>query len=834
MLGIVLSSVRHNRGRYLSTLLAIITGVAFFSATGIVSDRVTGALEGDAAREFEAVDLAVVPADDASSFGDTGRTLYLGRSTIDALAALDGVAATAGVLTGPAAFIDEQGHAYASKATGRLWIDDADLNPLTVTDGRAPRAANEIAVDQGLADAKAFEVGQSVKLASGAGTSPVTITGITRFGGSDSMDPDGTISIPRTSAFKALSGGREQYESMYLRGDGSATQAELVGEAKPVVPSGFEAETGAAFLEAQADSAGEVGKYIKRALQAFAILALLVGAFVIYNTFNVIIAQRMRELAVLSAIGATPRQLKRMLRSEGIVVGLVGSLAGVAIAILLTSVVIALLELAGIDIPGSGLALNATNTLGAIALGTIITLVSVLAPARRAGRIEPIEAMRSASVEPAKLPRRRVVGAALLAVLGILGFVAGQKVALVGLAAVALFAAPIVAAPHLVVLSSRVARPLLSRLGLEGRLAVDNVARSPRRTATTANALYVGVFLVTLVTVAGTNMKDFAVQQIDAIGSADYVVASKNSTLTPELLGKFEEIDGVEQVVSFRRTAVTIDGHAAALSAGDMSAVGKVANLKTTAGSLSALKDDEIAVNPGADAVKLGTVVKVVGADGRTTDLRVGAVLDPQSLDVAQVGNVVTPSTLDDIAGAGGPTVAFVDVKDGAGSDTTTAIDDLAANRPDVTATEGNALGRTIGDIFDFLIKAVNGLLMMSVLVALIGIINTLSLSILERRRELGLLRIVGMVDPLVQRMIRLEAVLIAVIGTISGVVVGLVTGWGAIFAIERLTDAQIDFQIPIALIGAVLVIGAVLGVLASLLPARRSTKASVLNALAS
>lgn len=833
MLQIVLSSVRHNRGRYISTLLAIITGVAFFSATGIVSDRVTGALEGDAAREFSAVDLAVVPVDEQSSFGDTGRQLYLDRGTIDDLAGIDGVDGTAGVLTGPAAFIDGKGHAFASKATGRLWVEDANLNPLTLTAGRAPSAANEIAIDRGLADAEQLKTGQTLTLATGAGTKPVTVTGITRFGSSDSMDEDGTISLPRASAFADLSGGRERYEAMYLRG--SATQVELVRAARPLVPSGFEAETGAAFIESQADSAGEAGKYIKRALQGFAILALLVGAFVIYNTFNVIIAQRMRELAVLSAIGATPRQLKRMLRSEGLVVGLVGSLLGVVIAIVLTSVTIGILEFAGVDIPGSGLALNATNTLGAIALGTFITLLSMVAPARRAGRIEPIEAIRSSSVEGAALPRRRLVIATVLGVLGILGFVAGQKVALIGIAAVALFAAPIVAAPHLVLIAARIARPLLSRVGLEGRLAVDNVARSPRRTATTANALYVGVFLVTLVTVAGTNMKDFFVQQIDAIGSADYIVASKTSTLSPELLGKFEGIDGVEHVVAFRRDAVTVDGHAAALSSGDMAAVGQVANLKTIDGKLSDVQDGEIAVNPGADEdVKVGGTVKVVGQDGTAKSLRIAAVLDPQSLDAGQVGNVVTAKTLDDLAGSGGPNVAFVDVKDGAGSDTTRAIDDLAANRPDVTATEGNALGRTIGDIFDFLIKAVNGLLMMSVLVALIGIINTLSLSILERRRELGLLRIVGMVDPLVQRMIRLEAVLIAVIGTVSGVVVGLVTGWGAVYAIERLTAAQIDFSIPFVLIGAVLVVGAVLGVLASLLPARRSTKASVLDALAS
>ncbi|MBO9534329.1 MAG: FtsX-like permease family protein [Solirubrobacteraceae bacterium] len=832
MLQIVLSSVRHNRGRYISTLLAIITGVAFFSATGIVSDRVTGALEGDAAREYRGVDLAIVPADEAGSLGDTGRTLYLDGSTIRKLAGLPGVSATAGVLTGPASFLDAKGKRFASKATGRLWVDDDELNPLTIDAGRAPTAPTEIAVDRGLAESQHLKLGQQVTVATAAGPQQSTIVGTTSFGSSDAIDEAGTISIPRSRAFTALSDGREQYEAMYLRG--SAAQSALVQEAKTAVPSGFKAQTGAAFVADQAESAGELGRYIKRALQAFAILALLVGAFVIYNTFNVIIAQRMRELAVLSAIGATPKQLGRMLRAEGLVVGLVGSITGVLIAIAVTTIAIAGLNAAGVDVPGSGLALNTTNTLGAILLGTSITLLSMLAPARRAGRIEPIEAVRSAAVEPSHVSRRRALIALVLGAVGVLGFLAGSSVEIVGAAAVLLFIAPIVGSPNLVMASTRLFRPLLSRFGLEGRLAVDNVARSPRRTATTANALYVGVFLVTLVTVAGTNLRDFTVEQINKIGSADYVLTSTGATLQPQLLDRYRAIDGVRQVVGFRRSAVTIDGKASALSSGDMKAVGEVANLKTRAGSITGLKDGEIALNPRADHPRVGSTVKVVAQDGTTEELRVGAVLDPESLDTAQIGSVVTPATLERLAGPGGDTVAFLALDDGAGTATNTKIDDLAADRPDVVATEGNSLGRLIGDIFDFMIKAVNGLLMMSVVVALIGIINTLSLSILERRRELGLLRIVGMVDPLVQRMIRLEAVLIAFIGTLTGVGVGLLTGWGAIFAITRLTDANVAFSIPIGLVGVVVVTGAVLGVLASILPARRSTKASVLDALAS
>jgi putative ABC transport system permease protein len=284
-------------------------------------------------------------------------------------------------------------------------------------------------------------------------------------------------------------------------------------------------------------------------------------------------------------------------------------------------------------------------------------------------------------------------------------------------------------------------------------------------------------------------------------------------------------------VIPFRREAVTINGKPTRFSTGDLAAIQNAADIKVAEGSLSALKPGTIALVKGGAKRPLGSTVTVSTNDGATRKLKVVALLD-SSIDSSQLGALVDRATFDDYVGATAPTVAFVDAEEGEQTDTKKAINKLADARPDITVVEGNALGRLIGTVFDFLIKAVDGLLLMSVVVALIGIINTLSLSILERRRELGLLRVVGMTDNRVQRMVRLESLVIAGLGTIVGLAVGLFAAWALILSISRLTDADISPGLPIGELALILALGVVLGLVASLIPSRRSTRLDVLEAL--
>jgi putative ABC transport system permease protein len=421
-----------------------------------------------------------------------------------------------------------------------------------------------------------------------------------------------------------------------------------------------------------------------------------------------------------------------------------------------------------------------------------------------------------------------------LVALGAAGLLFGGGAATIGLGALALFVGVIVGGPIIAVFGGRIFRPVMSLFGLEGRLAADNTVRNPTRTATTANALLIGVFLVTLVSVAGTSVKDFVVGEIKKLESADYIVQSTGGTIDSGLVDDFETIDGVEVVVPFRRESVTLDGEASLLSTGDVDAIQEIADIGSSEGSFADLGPGTVAVIGGGDPEPaLGSTVTIADSAGDSVDLDVVAVIEP-SIDTSQTGSFVDEETFDSLVGDTAPTVAFLDVTSGAQSDTKEAIEDRAALRPDIDVVEGNALGRLVGTIFDFLINAVNGLLLMSVIIAVIGIVNTLSLSILERRRELGLLRAVGMTDRRVQRMVRLESMLIAALGTIVGLALGIFVAWGLIRSIDRLADANIAFSLPGTRIVLVLVLGVALGVIASLIPARRSTKLDVLDAIQS
>lgn len=826
------SGVKHNRGRYLATLVAIITGIAFFSASGFIADRVIASLEGNVDDQYANVDAAVVLEEPDSGDGvqvSPGGDLMIGEAPAQRITSAAGVEGSAGILSAPVAFQQPNGKVVGDGATGRLWITDDELNPVDVAEGRAPEQEGEIALDRGLADELGYAVGEQVTVLSQAGKFPATVVGTTRFGDDDAIDGGGTVSIPGPTAFDWLNRGAVEFQEIYLRGSGS--EEDLVAAVEPAVPKGFEAKTGTAFLQDQRDQIGSIGSTLKIALQGFSLLALFVGGFVIYNTFSVIVAQRLRELAVLSAVGATPKQIKRSLRLEGVLIGIIGSLLGLVVGALLTFALVALLGALGVDLPGGGLKISPNTVFQAVFLGTIITWVSVTIPARRAARTEPIEALRQSSADTAALSRTRGIAAAALSALGLAAMLLSGQAVLIGFGAVLLFVGVIVAGPFLAVGGANLIRPVLSRFGLEGRLAVDNTVRNPTRTATTANALVIGVFLVTLVTVAGTSVKDFAVAEINEVESADYIVESDGGTIDSRLVRDIEAIEGVNEVVAVRREEVTIGDQPTRFSTADLTRLFEVTNLTAAEGSLDDLDPGTIGVVQTDGGPKVGDTVTVTDTRGKSEDLEVAAVLE-QSIDAITLGSITPPETFDALVGDTAPTEALVDAESGEQTDTKKEIEDLTADRPDITVSEGNAIGQLIGAVFDFVINAVNGLLLMSVAVALIGIINTLSLSILERRRELGLLRIVGMTDDRVRRMVRLESVIISALGTAIGLALGLVLAWVLVFTIDRQTDAGISFGLPVGHLLIVVAAGLLLGFLASLIPARRSTKLEVLDAV--
>ena len=836
MYKLALRGVRMNVGRYVATLVAIMTGVAFFAASGFLADRVTAALEGNARDQYANVDAAVTLDPDA--IDEMGDDLLLSGDAFDRMAALPEVAGAAGHLTGSVSFLADDGSTFADDATGRLWIEDADLNPADIVDGVAPGASGEIAIDRGTADADDLGVGQSATLLTAVGQQSATIVGITEFGDNDAEDGGGTVSLSTADAFDWLNSGQVEYEDVYLRTDGS--QDDLVAAVEQVAPTGFVVQSGDDFVQDKVDSAGAVGRYLKQALQAFALIALFVGAFVIVNTFTVIVAQRLRELAVLAAIGATPKQIKNSLRWEGLLIGLIGSILGVVVGFALTFALIAVLSAFGVSLPGSGLKVSPGVVIQGIVLGTVITFFSVMRPARKAASTEPIEALREAAVESSTLTSDRITITGVLVGGGTLGLVVAPNAMILGVSALAFFIGMIVAGPVIALGGSKVFRPLMGRFGLEGRLAADNIGRNPQRTATTSNALLIGVFLVTFVTVSGTSFKDFVVDKIDDLSSADFNISSEGGTIDPQLIGDLEDIDDVVRVVPFRTEAVALqgadDGLASSLATGDLVQLAEVANFNLKDGaaidSVGDLADGQVlVVGFGGEDPSVGSTITYESTQGATVDLTVAGIIKG-SLDSLTLGTLITTPTFDDFVGETAPIEAFIEAEDSTQSDVREEIENVTNLRPDITLTAGNDLGDLVGQIFDFMITAVNGLLLMSVIVALIGIVNTMSLSILERRRELGLLRVVGMVDSRVRRMVRLESIMISTLGTVTGLVMGAFLGFSLVFAIDRLSGASIGVNFaPIQLL-VVLVAGIVLGYVAALIPAARSTRPEVLDAI--
>ena len=832
MFQLALRGVRLNAGRYIATIVAIMTGVAFFASSGFLADRVTSALEGNARDQYAGIDAAIVLDPDADD--EFGSNLQIAADVVDKMAALPEVAAVAGHLSGSVAFLDDDGTTFADDATGRLWIADDELNPTDIVDGAAPAASGEIAVDRGTAEDEGLTVGQSVTVLTLAGQQPAVIVGITEFGDHEAEDSGGTVLMSADDGFDWLNGGIAEYEDVYLRTDGS--QADLVAAVEPLVPQGFVVQSGDDFIADKVNAAGSFGKILKQALQVFALIALFVGGFVIFNTFSVIVAQRLRELAVLAAIGATPKQIRNSLRWEGLLIGLIGSILGVAVGFALTFVLIAVLGAIGVSLPGSGLKVSPGVVIQSVIVGTLITFFSVMRPARKAARTEPIEALRSSAVESKTLTPTRMFLSLGLVGGGAVGLLLAPSAAVIGPSVLAFFVGTILIGPVLAIVGSKVFRPLLAPLGLEGRLAADNIGRNPQRTATTSNALLIGVFLVALVTVSGGSVKDFAVAQIDELSTSDFSISSDGGTIDDQLVTDLEGIQDVVLVVPFSTESVAEQSEAGGpvtLSTGDLAALAEVASVRLQDDApLDELADGEVLVVAFGEATPtIGSTVTYVTAQGVTADFTVAGLIKP-TIDSLTLGNLVTEASFTEFVGETAPTEAFIDTHDSTQSDVQAEIEDVTNLRPDISLTAGNSISQLVGQIFDFLISAVNGLLMMSVIVALIGIVNTMSLSIIERRRELGLLRIVGMVDSRVRRMVRIESVMIATLGTATGLAMGVFMGATLVHAIDRLSGANISVNWSATQLLIVLVAGIVLGYLAALIPAYRSTKPPVLEAI--
>lgn len=835
-----LKSLRANLTRLLSTGAAVVVGIGFLAAGLMLTDAMESGLTGDVEDQYAGIDLAVTPRSVEVDF-DLGERVQ--ADVLDLVRDTEGVAAASGEITADVQVLGPDGSPTDLRSQGRLWIPDDQLNPHTLTSGEPPTGSDEVVLDAGTASAADAGVGDEVTVRTPVGERRVTVSGISTFAGRDALDAGGTVLFSEAAATPILAAGVPGYSDVLIRvtGDPDAVAERL----RATLPGSVEVQTRDEFVERATDTAAAFISFLRPALQGFAYLSLFVCAFVIFNTFSVVVTQRFRELALIRAVGGTPAQVRRSLVVEGLGIGIGASIVGIVAGALFALLLQAVLGWFDVSLPGAGVRVTPWTVALCLAVGTLVTVGSVLVPAIRAGRTKPVEAMRASAVDTSGTSKvRAAFGAfflvAALVLLALNQFVRSTWMFLLP-GALALFVGLVIGGPLLARLFATAARWPMSALGLPGRLAADNAVRNPKRTATTANALVIGLFLVTLVTVAGDAIKTALVTELNTLSGSDYLVASETG-LDPELLDRIRSVDGVTASAPVR-SAITVDegGNPVTVSTADFDELGDTAGLVLEDGSLDQVRNgDQIALadltslfggNTEANGIPAGSVGDSYGVrdlDGDIRHLQVGATLEAK-LDSIILGFLVGEDTFAELVGEQPVTYAFVRAESGRAEQVGVDLERALEDHTGVEIAPGNFIGQAVSQVFDFLIGAVNALLGMSVVIALVGIVNTMTLSIFERRHELGLVRALGMTRRDVARMVRLEAVLMGLLGTLIGIGAGVLLSWVVISSIE---GEQIAFTFNWARVGIIFAVGILVGVLASILPTRRATRLDMLEAM--
>lgn len=673
----------------------------------------------------------------------------------------------------------------------------------------------------------------------------VTIVGLATFGGQDGMAQVTFTGMTRSDAEKYLTARPGQAASIQVRAGPGVSQPELVRRLTPVLPSGVEAITGQRSAEENTDMiSSQFLTLFTTFLLVFSGVALLVATFSIHNTFAIVVAQRTRENALLRALGAARRQVTAAALAEASVVAATASLAGLAGGIGIAAGLQALFPAIGFPFPDSDLVIKALSMVLPLAVGILVCLGSALLPAVRAGRTAPLAALRETAVDASGASRPRavagtVLGAAALAAT-LTGVLVEPSVWLAGLGALLALASFVVLGPVAATTAVRVLGAPLDRLrGVTGALARRNALRSPRRTAATASALMIGVAVVSLFTVFGASLKATMDQTVSRSFAGDLAVSAPSfgaggSGLSPRLAPALQRLPEVDTAVGLGRGVAEVDGRGRALTVTDPAALARTFDLGTVTGSLNDLGGDGIALTrteADRQGLHAGDTARLTFTDGKAENFTVRAVYGQSEL----AGDyVITRAAWQPHRTQDSDTLIAVTFKRGVSADVGKAAVRKTAARygsPEVQTRDEYAQSSAGG--IDMMLTLVYALLALAVVIALLGIANTLTLALHERTRELGLLRAVGQTRAQLRAMVRWESVLVAAFGTAGGLGLGAFLGWVLVKASDGASDTAFAFALPPARLAVVALVGLAAGALAGLRPARRAAHLDVLRAIA-
>jgi putative ABC transport system permease protein len=838
---ITVNTIWAHKRRLAATTLGVVLGVAFLAGTLLLGDT----LRANFSQLFTQADATtdvVVRSATAIGSGATAPRTGIDAALLQRVRAVNGVAEAQPYLEGYAKLIGKDGTAIGGSGpptTAANWIADPRLNPYHLVQGHAPQADDQVVINSGAASSGKLSVGSTATMLVPQPLR-VHVVGIAKFGSADGFGSGTFAGLTLHAARADLTRNPGQISQIMVRAAPGVTPGQLARRLQASLPGSVQAITGTQIAAADnADiNSGFLG-FLRTALTVFAVIALLVAAFSIYNTFCILAAQRSRESALLRALGASRRQVIGASIAETLVVGVFGSIAGWAAGIGIAAGLKGVFDAFGFALPAGGLVFRASSALLAIGTGVLVTVLAGVLPAVRAARIPPIAALRDLAAESPVLPRRRLVAGSVVIAAGAalaIGGATAHTAVLAGLGALLLVAGMVVLGPFAARLAAgALGRPVAALRGITGSLARQNARRNPRRTAATATALMVGVAVVSLFAVIGASLKASAGQGVDRTLTADMVVdtpgyggASGNAGLSPQVAGELARLPGVRVAAPIAVGNALLNGQSQRISAADPATIGSVLDLDVVRGSLG---PDTLAVSGTAAADQhwqLGSVVPITYPDGATARLRVGAIYDNTQLagDYLLGAAAWTAHTRQPLDAE-----VLLKLRPGAGLAATKAAAGAVADRYGTVRVQDRAEFRasTVSGV-NTILGLIYVMLALAILIALMGIANTLSLSIHERTRELGLLRAVGQSRGQTRAMVRWESLIIAVFGTVGGVLLGTFLGWAIVSA--SASTALAAFSAPALQLVIFLVVGAAAGVLAGLRPARRAARRPVLAAL--
>ncbi|AEM87804.1 ABC transporter permease [Streptomyces violaceusniger] len=844
MLRTALRNVLAHKARLLMTVLAVMLGVAFVAGTLVFTNTISDAYQKSSQKGFQGVDVAISPDkkdDDSAIPGDAPR---LSQQVLDKAAKAPGVGSAYGVVNGYSALADKKGDLLGggfSNRGGNYYPGADGKDPrYTMAEGRAPKAAGEIALDSKTAERGKYKAGDSIRVSVDGPVRTEKVVGV--FTTDDgTVAAGGTLALYDTVTAQKLFAKPGQFDEIDVKAAAGTSQATLKSEIDKVLPEQAKATTGKKLAKDQAKVIEEGMSSMQTAMLVFAGIALFVGIFIIVNTFSMLVAQRTRELALMRAVGATRRQVTRSVLLEATFVGAVAAVVGLAAGVGIGALLRSVLNSTGASVPDGPLVVAPTTVLVSVLVGVVVTVLSAWLPGRRAAKIPPVAAMNSVHAAPTTrgLVVRNTIGS-LFAAAGVALVVAGAGMSgSDGQGPMAFGAAVLVIGVF--ILTPLLSRPLIAAVspvlrifGMPGKLARQNAVRNPRRTAATASALMVGLTLITGMTViAGSMQKGINNMAADGLKS-DYVVSMGGDgvrPLSPEVSKTLAKVPDVTAISPLRSSPARVAGDTETLMGVDPKAIKELVNVDFTEGSFGALGgtkvlvDDKIAHN---NHWKVGSAFPVTYEDGSKGRLTVGGVYEGNQMvnGVMLDSATVTPhmTTVADFQ-------VMLKTKGGATQDTQNLLKKTLGDNPAIKVQNKQDLSDEIAKAFTLMLNMLYGLLGMAVIVAVLGVINTLAMSVFERSKEIGMLRAIGLDRAGIKRMVRLESLVISLFGGVLGIGLGVFFGWaaGELIASELPTYEMV---LPWARMGLFLLMAALVGVIAALWPARRASKLNMLMAI--